>query len=68
MTKPRIRDNVWVEGRKPQPNGRIITIIGYSDDRDVIVRFFDGGGEEEYPYDSFDRYNPVTNQWELKQI
>jgi hypothetical protein len=67
MSPPRKGDNVWVEGRKPQPNGRVHVIL-YQDDRDVIVRFFENGGEEVYSWESFDRFNPVTNQWELKQI
>lgn len=68
MTEPKKGDNVWVEGRKPQPNGKVIRILWDDGERDVIVQFFERGGEEEYPIDSFDRYNPVTNQWELKQI
>lgn len=42
--KPHPGDAVWVEGREPQPNGRIERIA--YDDEEAVVVFHDGGGIE----------------------
>lgn len=67
MSEPRVGHSVWVEGVKPQPNGKIV-FIDWKGDREVIVRFYDSGHQVSYEWEDFTDYNERLSQWQLRGI
>lgn len=66
-TPPRMRDAVYDENRKPkQPNGVIIRIIGWGDEREYIVAFANGD-KETYEHNQFEGYwtDSLGGYWHL---
>lgn len=60
MPRPRVNDNVWVEGFK-QPNGKIVNIDWH--DKEVHVLCHDTLEMVVAEFDEFDTLNTRLNQW-----
>src|SRR6267154_1522974 len=62
--KPKVGESVYVEGRKPQPNGIVISVNWQ--EHETIVLFHNNGGTEMYNFEDFCLRQ--SNQWILQHV
>lgn len=62
MPRPRVGDNVWVEGHA-QPNGVVVNIDWH--DKEVHVKCHDTSESIALEWDQFVYFNDQLNQWQI---
>lgn len=62
MAKPKVGDNIWVNG-EPQPNGVIIH-IDWSYDKEILVQFYDTRDHKTLEWEQLEGcFDDHLNQW-----